>query len=233
MMFFRKQTKATRAAAFMAYLEFMEGRGPSSFTFPPGDYGIDQICGDVEGIILHQTRDWKGESYAARIQEFQRRRRDSKWWTAAPDASDADDRATQGRGGARRGVVALDALAKVIATNLEGDEYGDGIVVTLRTAEAVARWLDGGRAQPKLVKLKQPAGDAVMAETLLFLLDRVRSGKIKAFSICIIGERADGTEFSVESATAEGDDQLELQLLGVMRGAEQGLFRRRDDRNHP
>lgn len=86
------------------------------------------------------------------------------------------------------------------------------------------------RPRPKLVRLKLAAGDTQMAETLLFLLDRVRQGKIKAFSICLIGEREDGTQFSVESAAADGDDVFELQLLGVMRGAEQGLFKRRDER---
>lgn len=86
------------------------------------------------------------------------------------------------------------------------------------------------RPRPKLVKLKPPQGDGSMADTLLFLLQHVRRGKIKAFSICLIGEREDGTEFSIESAGADGDSRMELQLLGVMRGAEHGLFRRREER---
>lgn len=87
------------------------------------------------------------------------------------------------------------------------------------------------RPKPRLVRLKFAEGDGPMAETLLFLLDRVRNGKIKAFSICLIGLRGDDTEFSLESATADGDDQMELQLLGCMRAAEAGLFRRREARN--
>lgn len=69
-----------------------------------------------------------------------------------------------------------------------------------------------------------------MADTLLFLLRQVRQGRVKAFSICLIGDRADGTEYSLESATADGDGALELQLLGCMRGAEYGLFKRREER---
>lgn len=86
------------------------------------------------------------------------------------------------------------------------------------------------RPRPKLVKLKPPVGDGVMADTLLYLLDNVRQGKIRAFSICLIGEREDGSEFTIESATADGNERLELQLLGAMRGAEQGLFQRREER---
>lgn len=86
------------------------------------------------------------------------------------------------------------------------------------------------RARPRIVKLKQPKGDGQMAHTLLFLLDYVRQGRIKAFSICLIGERADGTEFSIESAGADGNNRLELQLLGCMRAAENGLFKRREER---
>ncbi len=84
--------------------------------------------------------------------------------------------------------------------------------------------------RPKLVRLKPPRGDGAMADTLLWLLRYVREGKIKAFSICLIGERADGSEFTIESASADGNDQLELQLLGAMRGAEMGLFTRRSER---
>lgn len=69
-----------------------------------------------------------------------------------------------------------------------------------------------------------------MADTLLFLLEHVRSGKVKAFSICLIVEREDGFQMPIESATAEGDDVLELTLLGIMRGAEQGLWDRRNRR---
>ncbi len=86
------------------------------------------------------------------------------------------------------------------------------------------------RPRPKVVRLKVPQGDGAMADTLLFLLGYVRVGKIKAFSICLIGEREDGSEFSIESSTADGDSQKELQLLGIMRGAENGLFRRREER---
>ena len=86
------------------------------------------------------------------------------------------------------------------------------------------------RPKPKLVRLKTPKGDGPMADTLLFLLERVRQGKVKAFSICVIGENREGLDYSVESATAEGDDTYELQLLGVMRGAENGLFKRREER---
>jgi hypothetical protein len=86
------------------------------------------------------------------------------------------------------------------------------------------------KPRPKLVRLKQPKGDGQMADTLLWLLSRVRAGKIKAFSICLIGEHEDGSEFSLESATAEGDTMYELQLLGCMRAAEQGLFKRREER---
>lgn len=84
--------------------------------------------------------------------------------------------------------------------------------------------------KPKLVKLKPPEGDGAMADTLLFLLRYVRTGKVKAFSICLIGEREDGTEFSIETATADGDNRAELQLLGCMRAAENGLFVRRESR---
>lgn len=86
------------------------------------------------------------------------------------------------------------------------------------------------RAKPKLVKLKPPIGDTQMCDTLLFLLRYVRQGRIKAFCICLIGQRPDGTEFSIESASADGDNRAELQLLGVMRAAEQGLFMRREER---
>ena len=85
--------------------------------------------------------------------------------------------------------------------------------------------------RPKLVRLKAPIGDKAMADTLIFLLERVREGKVKAFSICLIIERQDGTECSLESATADGSDMYELQLLGCMRGAEQGLFKRREERH--
>ncbi len=76
------------------------------------------------------------------------------------------------------------------------------------------------RRNLKVVPIKKPIGDPVMVDTLVFLLDHVRNGKICAMSICLIGEREDGSEFSIESATAEGDDRNELQLLGLMRGAE-------------
>lgn len=69
-----------------------------------------------------------------------------------------------------------------------------------------------------------------MADTLLWLLTRVRQGKVKAFSICLIVEREDGSVSTVESASADGDSTYELQLLGAMRGAEQGLFMRRAER---
>ena len=48
--------------------------------------------------------------------------------------------------------------------------------------------------RPKLVRLKAPIGDKAMADTLIFLLERVREGKVKAFSICLIIERQDGTD---------------------------------------
>jgi hypothetical protein len=64
----------TRAEAFGAYLEFMEGRGPMSFTFPPNVAGMDQICRDVEGIILHETRGMEGKTWRDRLYEFQRKR---------------------------------------------------------------------------------------------------------------------------------------------------------------
>lgn len=86
------------------------------------------------------------------------------------------------------------------------------------------------RARPKVVKLKPPKGDGAMADTMLFLLERVRLGKVKSYSICLIVERADGSSSSIESATADGDSLRELQLLGVMRGAEHALFRRREER---
>jgi hypothetical protein len=84
-----------------------------------------------------------------------------------------------------------------------------------------------GRSRPKLVKLKPPKGDGQMADTLLFLLEHVRAAKVKAFSICLIVERSDGTEISIESASGGEDGRYELQLLGAMRGAEHGLFNRR------
>lgn len=86
------------------------------------------------------------------------------------------------------------------------------------------------RTRPKVVRLKLPKGDGPMADTLLFLLNYVRSGKIKAYSICIVGERTDGTGFSIESATADGDPVRELELLGCMRHAEHGLIQRREER---
>lgn len=86
------------------------------------------------------------------------------------------------------------------------------------------------RLRPKVVKLPKPVLDSQMTDTLIFLLERARSGQIHAFSICLIGERADGTEFSIESAGADGDDRMELQLLGAMRAAEEGLLTRRRER---
>jgi hypothetical protein len=86
------------------------------------------------------------------------------------------------------------------------------------------------RSRPKLVKLKVPKGDGPMADTLLFLLERVRRGRVKAFSICLIVHGKDGEETSIESATADGDDRAELQLLGIMRVAEHGLWMRRQAR---
>lgn len=86
------------------------------------------------------------------------------------------------------------------------------------------------RPRPKLVRLKPPVRESQMADTLLMLLDRVREGRVVAFSICLIIDNDDGTQSSIESAGADGNDQLELQLLGIMRGAEQGLFRRREER---
>lgn len=98
-------------------------------------------------------------------------------------------------------------------------------IITMSQAMRAVR-----RSRPKLVKLKPPVGDAQMAKTLLFLLETARQGKVKALSICLIVQRPDGTERSVESASANGDDDYELKLLGVMRGAENGLFKRRDER---
>lgn len=86
------------------------------------------------------------------------------------------------------------------------------------------------RPRPRLVKLAPPVGDEQMANTLLFLLEHVRSGKIHAFSICLIGERPDGVKFSIESATADGDALAELHLLGIMRMAEHNLVMRRQER---
>lgn len=86
------------------------------------------------------------------------------------------------------------------------------------------------RPRPKIVKLPKPVVDSQMTDTLIFLLERAREGHIHGFSICLIGERPDGTEFSIESAGADGDDRMELQLLGVMRGAEEGLLMRRRER---
>lgn len=86
------------------------------------------------------------------------------------------------------------------------------------------------RTRPKLVKLKPPRGDGTMADTLLFLLEHVRKGKVKAFSICLVIEKADGSRTSIESASGGDDGGFELELLGCMRGAEHGLFRRREER---
>lgn len=86
------------------------------------------------------------------------------------------------------------------------------------------------RKRPKVVKLPKPVVDSQMTDTLIFLLEHARAGRIHAFSVCLIGEREDGTEFSIESAGADGDDRMELQLLGVMRGAEEGLMLRRRER---
>ncbi len=82
----------------------------------------------------------------------------------------------------------------------------------------------------KIVEIKPAIGDRDMVATLVFLLEHARKGKISAMSICLIGEREDGSEFSIESATANDNSRSELQLLGLMRGAEQGLWKRREDR---
>lgn len=86
------------------------------------------------------------------------------------------------------------------------------------------------RFRGKLVKLKTPAADTQMCDTLLLLLQSARDGQIQGFSICLIGTHSDGTEFSIESACADGDGFRELQLLGTMRMAEEGLLRRRRER---
>jgi hypothetical protein len=85
------------------------------------------------------------------------------------------------------------------------------------------------RAKPKLVRLKAPE-PSIMADTLVFLLERVRTGKIKAFSICVIAENAEGAELSIETAGADGDSHREIQLLGCMRMAEHNLIARRKTR---
>lgn len=86
------------------------------------------------------------------------------------------------------------------------------------------------RARPKIVRLPKPVVDSQMTDTLIFLLEHARAGRIYGFSICLIGERRDGSAFSIESAGADGDGRTELELLGVMRGAEEGLLRRRRER---
>lgn len=68
-----------------------------------------------------------------------------------------------------------------------------------------------------------------MANTLLFLLEHVRAGKVKAFSMCLVVEHPNGDK-TVESACADGDNHYEMQLLGAMRSAENNLFKRREER---
>jgi hypothetical protein len=58
----------------MGYLEFMENPA-GEYRFPPGDYSPDQICRDVEGIILHETQNMADTcSWRQRLEEFRRRR---------------------------------------------------------------------------------------------------------------------------------------------------------------
>lgn len=83
------------------------------------------------------------------------------------------------------------------------------------------------RPRPRIVKLKAPQGDTQLADTLLFMLSRVRQGRLKAISISMILIDSDGYEQTVEMAGADGDDGYEIQLLGCMRAAENGLLNRR------
>jgi hypothetical protein len=64
----------------------MEGKGPHSFTFPEqdGDYRIDGIVRDVEGIIRHETRDMEGRPWHERLLHFQTRRSGRPWSALGP-----------------------------------------------------------------------------------------------------------------------------------------------------
>lgn len=70
----KKPEAATREHALGEYLRFMEGCGGNSFTFPKGAYSADQICRDVEGIILRETEHMADKPWRERLHEFQRRR---------------------------------------------------------------------------------------------------------------------------------------------------------------
>lgn len=86
------------------------------------------------------------------------------------------------------------------------------------------------RPRPKLVKLKPPAGDTAMADTLLYLLGHIRTGRVKAFSLSVVYEKPNGLESVVEGSTGGEDDACEMMLLGAMRMAEHGLVERRRKR---
>lgn len=83
--------------------------------------------------------------------------------------------------------------------------------------------------RPKLIRLPQPAGDAQMAEHLLWLLGLVRSGKVKGYSVCLLIESPDGKVTLAEHAAAD-DPDYEATLLGAMSIAHDGLLQRRRQR---
>jgi hypothetical protein len=85
------------------------------------------------------------------------------------------------------------------------------------------------RQRPKLVRLKAPRGDADMAERLLWILGQVRRGRVKGYCVVLITDEDGGC--TIEHASADDDEWVEVQLLGAMRLAESGLIERRQERD--
>ena len=70
-----RKRAVTFGQAFESYFRFMEGTGPTSFTFSPGDYSQDDVASLVSAIIEVQTDYMRDEPWPRRLEAWQRERR--------------------------------------------------------------------------------------------------------------------------------------------------------------
>lgn len=87
------------------------------------------------------------------------------------------------------------------------------------------------RSRPRVVRLRKPKipDDSQFIETLVWVLDRARQGKIRAYAALFTVEREDGTSFSVETACVRPDEYAKdnaLTLLGGVELMKAGLMKR-------
>lgn len=80
--------------------------------------------------------------------------------------------------------------------------------------------------KPKIVKLRKAKvpDDSQFIETLVWVLDQARQGKIKGYAMTFIVEQEKATR-TIEAASALEDAEYRLQLLGTIRCMEMNFMK--------